>query len=126
MQNGDFTEDSENIEVTGLGAESAYVRKTDEEIKKLAIDILGGGVFTSWMIRKGDEHLVTSIFMPLIFLDDIQRKAMLRDGVVHFYQSYSAAGPLAINGYPIFDSFYSLDREDVERIAKKMKQIEEL
>lgn len=126
MNNGDFHDKSEHIEVTGLGAESAYPRRSDEEIKKLAIDILGGGIFTSWMIRKGDENLVTTIFMPLIFLDDIERKRMVRDGVVHFYNHYSSAGPRAINGYPIFESLYTLDREDVERIVKKMKQIEEL
>jgi hypothetical protein len=126
MKNGDFTDKLPHIEVVGLGTESAYRRRSDEEIKKLAIDILGGGVFTSWMIHRGDEHLVTTIFMPLVFLDDIERKRMVRDGVVHFYNSYSAAGPRSINGYPIFESLYTLDRGDVDRIVNEMKQIEEL
>lgn len=126
MSNGDFEEKIGDHEVVGLGASSEYVSHTDADIKQLALDWLGGGLFGSWMIREDDVHLLGCIFMPLLFMDEIQHKQIIRDGVVHFYERISKAGPRSINGYPIFMSMGYIDTADMERLLVKVKQIQEL
>lgn len=106
--------------------QSQYQAKTDAEIKDLAMSIYRGETFASWMIAEHDMNLLPSIFMPLVFIDEIMRKELIRDGIQHFYSEYSGAMRMNINGYPIFASMGMLDKNDGERVNAKLKQIMEL
>lgn len=99
---------------------------TDEEVNDFAKRIYRNEIFTSWMIRKGDEHLLECIFMPLIFLDDVTSKQLQADQITHFWAEMSEAGPRSINGYPIFMGMGTLTQGDAERIHAKYLAIREL
>lgn len=112
-----------SVEVGSVSGESEYVPRSDEELKELALGVIAGTVFGTWNIPKHSENLISSIFPIIIFLDDIERKKMRRDGIIHFYEWKSKAGPLAINGYPTFLSAHSLNAGDTDRLNKKIAQI---
>lgn len=99
---------------------------TDEEVNEFAKRIYRNEVFTSWMIHKGEEHLIDCIFMPLIFMDDVTRKQLQAEKITHFWAEMSEAGPRSINGYPIFMGMGTLTQSDSERIHAKFLAIREL
>jgi hypothetical protein len=98
---------------------------TDEELKQLALDIRSGRVFGTWNVREGDERLIGSIFMVLMFMEQKDRDAMKEQGVVHLYEYLSQAGPRAINGYPMFMSMRPLTGEQAGKIDKIMAALAE-
>lgn len=106
--------------------ESQYVPKTDAEIKDIAMGIHKNSIFISWQIAECDSGLLSSIFMPLVFLDDVTRKEMMRDGVDTLYANMSDAVGGSINGYPIFFAFGMLNANDAVRVSEKLKQIREV
>lgn len=105
---------------------SEYQPLTDAEIADFAKKIYRNEIFVSWMVCKGDMHLLTSIFMPLLFIDDITRRGMIRDGIQHFWAPMSEAGPMGVNGYPMFFSFGMWNQSDAGRIHTKLKEISTL
>jgi hypothetical protein len=111
------------IEEGEAKAEVQYVRKADREIRQLAADLQAGAVFGSWMIHEYDLPLMGSVFMPLIFLNDIQKKTLKRDGITHFYGYMRDAGPRAINGMPMFYSIQYLNAEDCKRLTASLKAL---
>jgi hypothetical protein len=99
---------------------------TDEEIKKLALDIRSNLVFGSWNIRKEEfERMVGSVFMPLLFMDEESRKQMKDEEIFHIYEYMSQAGPRSINGYPMFMSFRSINKTDAEKLFKVIAALED-
>jgi hypothetical protein len=113
------------IEYGEVGAETQYVPLSEEALKELAIGVVNDKVFGSWMLPEYELNLLGMIFMPLSLMDDISRKQMRRDGIVHLFQWKSEAGPRGINGYPIFMSFRTLNEDDTKRLSKKIKQVQE-
>lgn len=107
-----------------VSVQSEYRRKTDAEIRALAMGVRAGTVFGSWMLAEEDQRLLPTIFMPLMGLDDLHRKKMLRDGVVHLWGDLRDAVQRSINGYPIFTKMGFLDREDTDRIVCALKALE--
>jgi hypothetical protein len=90
-------------------------RASEEKLKALAMDMADGKVFTDMSIREGDVSLLGMIFMPLLFLDEEQRVDLMEDtGMI--YEYHDQAGPRGINGYPMFMSFHSVHRDDVETL----------
>lgn len=114
------------IESGESAAEPQYIRKTDEEVNELAKQGYRGEIFFSWQIREHDMNLLGMIFMPIMFLNDIQRKEWLRDGAFHFYGLMSEASPRGINGYPMFMGMGMLNKEDSHRVHKRIVEIMEL
>jgi hypothetical protein len=100
-----------------------YVSKTDDEIKELAKALYRGEIFTSLQVPEHSMHLLTSIFMPLAFLDVAQRRQLIENGAYCFYANMSDAGPRAINGFPIFFSLKYLNKEDSLRLLNKYDAI---
>lgn len=100
-----------------------YVRRTDAEIKELALMLYRGEIFSSMQIRNQDMSLLPNIFMTILFLDDLQTKMMKENGAFSFYSDMKNAGPRLINGYPMFTSFYYLNEEDTVRFIKKYDEI---
>ena len=48
-----------------LEAGSTYVRKTDAEIRKFAMDLYGGQIFVSWQLREYEKDMLTMVFMSM-------------------------------------------------------------
>lgn len=95
------------------------------ELKKIAVALFGGQIFTTFHIRAGHEHLGKQIFMPALFLDDEAREKLHARKPHVFYEYLSEAGPLSINGYPIFTSMQMLVKEDWEIVVGMSKKMEE-
>jgi hypothetical protein len=112
------------VEEGELGATSEYVRKTNQEIRELALGMRSGTVFGSWMLRDYEKDLLTNVFMPLIFMNDIQHKAIVRDNIAHFYGYLKDAAPRAINGLPIFYSMFMINAEDCLRLKAAGEALE--
>ena len=85
---------------------------TEEMMRQLAADIEDGKVFGSWSLRECDGHLVTSIFMPIVFMSSEQRDEFKEKDVAHFYEYLDKAGPRSINGYPMFPSMAYINKKD--------------
>lgn len=106
--------------------------RSDEELKTIAKDIKGNLIFRSAYVSLGDQSLMSMIFMPLALMGPKESKQIVKDlksgKVAEFYEYYDKAGPRAINGYPIFVSFYTLGRDEVEKVneyIKRLKTVEE-
>lgn len=84
--------------------------KSNEEIKKLAVDIAEGKVFTSAQIENVEDYPM--IFLPLILgaLKDKSKEDLQKIGLM--YEYIDKAMPRSINGYPIFSSFNLLSQEE--------------
>lgn len=113
------------IEEGSLSGESEYTSKSNKEIRELALAIRSGTVFGSWMIPEHSSDMLANVFMPLIFLDDIQRKMLIRNNVTQFYGYLADAAPRSINGMPIFFSMHYLNAEDCTRLTAALKLLEE-
>lgn len=98
------------------------LKRTDEEIKKLAEDLVADRVFISDFCRQPED--ISLVFMVLGMLDQATIDRWKALDVSAFYEYYDKAGPRSINGYPCFSSAHPLIREDHQRlyeIAKKIK-----
>lgn len=116
--------DPKEIEESDVGAENKYVRKTNAEIRELALGARSGTIFGSWMLHESDQNLLGSVFMPLMLMSEIEHKKLLRDEVVHFYGRISDAAERSINGYPMFFAFSCINKEDCERLSAAMKALD--
>jgi hypothetical protein len=77
---------------------------TREELKKIAIEVVNGRIFTSLSVDQ--DHLLPLVFMPLALLskeDSLKlRNLPVEDQPGIFYAPLEKAGPRSINGLPIF------------------------
>ena len=99
--------------------------KTDQELKQLAMGILAGTVFTDRHVPKQDQKLVSSIFMPLIFMDEKSHKDFTEQQPGLLYEDLNKAGPRGVNGYPIFSSMRFLTQEETERLDGFYKELQD-
>ena len=113
--------DIEEGDITG----STYESRSDEQIKDLALQLYKNEIFTSLQVPDNSTHLLPSIFMPLIFMDDLTKKVLLLNEAHCFYAEMKDAGPRSINGYPMFFSMLYLNRTDADRLIKKYNAIKE-
>ncbi len=109
-----------------FGTESEYKAKPEAEIRQLALDVLSGQVFGSWQLHESERSNIGMVFMPIMLMGDIQRKAMQRDGIVHFYGHMRDSFERSINGMPMFHAVHMLDRSDTERLNKWIKRLNEV
>ena len=86
---------------------------TDEELKQLAIDIAEGRVFTSNSVQ---NDYLDMVFMPLLFLNNDQRKELIEKEPAFFYEYIDKASPRSVNGMPCFTSFRYLPSSDLKRL----------
>jgi hypothetical protein len=100
-----------------------YVSKSDDEIKDLAMSLFKGEIFCDRHLHSQDMHLMQSIFMPLVFMDEVAMKQMKVDNIGLMYEYYSYSMPHGINGYPCFPSFKYLDVDDTNKVLYKYEQI---
>lgn len=93
-------------------------RKTEQELRQLAIDIHEGKVFGSWNVHQHDNNLLPNIFMVLIFLES---EPPANAG--HVYEYLAKANQMGINGYPTFFSLNWLAKEDVEPLMTLINEL---
>jgi hypothetical protein len=98
--------------------------RTDEELKQIAEDMYKDLIFTSNHVRKEDSSLLSTIFMPLAFMDEKTRKEWKKNTPYIFFEYMSKAGPRAINGYPIFWSAQYLYEDDYKKVLDYYNKIE--
>lgn len=98
-----------------------YKPLTDEEIKKLADDIYKGLVFTDRHIQNPDD--ISRVFMPLVLLKEEQIEELKAESPGMIYEYMDKAGPMSINGMPMFCSFRFLSQEDAKKVNDKYLQI---
>ena len=100
-----------------------YTSLTDEEIKKLADDIYKGLVFSDRNIENPSD--VPRVFVPLILMGEEQIEEFRTNPPGMIYEYLDKAGPMAMNGMPIFFSFRLISQEDAKKVNKKYVQIKE-
>lgn len=104
-----------------------YQRKTDEEIKEVAIGIKSGAVFTSNHVS--DWDMLPKIFISLGFAA-MSGSSIIKDmednNIVFIYEYMDQRGPRCINGLPQFFSCRMLNEEDYNRVTGMCKKLEEL
>lgn len=92
--------------------------KGRQALAKLAQDFADGKVFTSWQVPRHDEHLLPTIFMPIVFGGN----NTFPTNTAHLYEYYSEAGPRGVNGYPCFFSCGVLTDDDMRLFRPLMKR----
>lgn len=98
-----------------------YKPLTEEEIKKLADDIYKGLVFTDRHIKNPED--ISRVFMPLVLLKEEQIEEFKADMPGMIYEYMENAGPMAIDGMPMFLSFRYISKEDAKKVDEKYIQI---
>jgi hypothetical protein len=91
----------------------------ESALRKLALDIIAGQVFGSWMLPEHSQQLMGNIFMCLLF----SKKGQIPSNVEQVYEYYNQAGKMAINGYPIFFSMRLLTEDDCTRLQPLLQQL---
>ena len=96
-----------------------------EELKDIAMGIIQGNIFHSIQIRQHDMHLLQSIFMPLIFLDEVQFREMREAGVYSFYGTVSGQSR-SINGYPMLMNMGWMTKEETDQLIEIYNRIQQV
>jgi hypothetical protein len=97
---------------------------SEEELKKLAVDIENGLVFTN--LHLTDQSMLNSVFMLLVFFTQEQMKKLEEEKVGLIFEYLSEAGPMAINGLPSFFSVRFLNESDTEKLRQYAKEYKNL
>ena len=100
-----------------------YKSLTDEEIKKLADDIYKGLIFTDRHVQNPDD--ISRVFIPLVLLEKEQIEELKVEDPGMIYEYMDKAGPMSIDGMPMFCSFRFLSQEDAKKVNEKYRQIKE-
>lgn len=102
--------------------------KTNEELRELAVEIVNGRVYTDvFHISSACPEQVLQVFMPLALLNTDDRltfyKRVENGDVAMIYEHLDKAGPMAIDGLPVFFSFSTIDEEELDRLRPMVKEI---
>ena len=90
------------------------IKLTDDELKVLAQDIYKGNVF----ITNNPEYIDS--FMPIML------STTLPEDIGSIYEYLSEAGPLAVNGRPIFFSCHILTVAETKKVVKYAEKVAEV
>jgi hypothetical protein len=98
--------------------ECALGGSSEEELKKLAQEIVDGKVFTDRDLRKGDEGSLPMVFMVICLMENAG--AFVADAGL-LYEYWDQAGPRSINGYPCFFSVRKIIKKDMPALEHYVK-----
>jgi hypothetical protein len=90
-------------------------KRPDKELLQLAEDIFDGKVFTSAHLNH-DQDMIPNVFMVLMLMEPKAMKAFQKAKPHLIYEYINKAGPMAVNGYPIFHSLSFLNKEEAKRM----------
>lgn len=102
--------------------------KTDQELKQIAKDLYAGRIFTNFHLQPSEqERLLFSVFMPLVFLkkETKSSKKFFEDEPFMIFEYVDKAGPMAINGYPIFESLQYLTEEEHQKMISYYSKVKQ-
>lgn len=94
---------------------------TNEDIKKLADDMYKGLIFTDRHVHVPED--VPRVFLPLILLDEKQRRELEANPPGMIYEYMENASRMGINGMPIFFSFKTVSQEDTKKVMGEYNEI---
>lgn len=92
-----------------------------EDLKKIALDIHKGLIFSDAMIR--EKSLFDMVFMVFIFMDQAARNKLLKDKPGMCFEYMEKAGPRSINGHPMFFSCQILNQGDTKHVLRMVKKL---
>ena len=106
---------------------STYRRKTDQEIKDIAKGIWDNKIFTSNHMHESERHQLGMVFMPLGFMNAIQKRNMFAQDPWMFYGKRGERHelPTGPNGLPMLDNVAWLDKEDTLKVETIIKKYED-
>lgn len=96
---------------------------TEPEILQIAEDIYKGQIFTDRHLR--DKSLFQNVFMVLALADQKTINSIKAAKPGMFYEYLSKAGPMGINGMPIFSSMRMANEDDTKKIWAIVQKMEE-
>ena len=99
-----------------------YRRRTNTELKELAIGCYRGDIFTSFQIHEPD--MVRSVFMPLVLMNPTQMKDTYASKPHMYYAHSKDAFPTGINGYGCYGAVAYLNKEDGTRFREYYNKIQ--
>jgi hypothetical protein len=93
------------------------------ELRKLAVDLRAGQVFTSAHVPADQQDALPMVFMPIALggLRQLTKKEL--DDVGLIYEYLDKAGPRAINGFPSFFSMHFLNKDDARQLGAIIKKL---
>jgi hypothetical protein len=97
--------------------------RTHEELAQIAKDMRQGKILIDEHVR--DAGLLANVFMPLALMGKEKLEELRADPPGMIYEYMDKAGPLSVNGFPIFYSFQMLSREDAETLHKMLDKLDE-
>lgn len=102
--------------------------KTPQELRQLAVDIVGGRVFTSNHIPESvPPETIMQIFIPFgiaIAQGGEAARTLMEGDIGMIYEYLSAAGSRGVNGYPSFLSFRMLTHAETEQVCQHVVELQ--
>jgi hypothetical protein len=96
---------------------------TNDEIKKLAEDMYKGLIFTDRNIETKED--LPMVFLPLTLMGKELIDELRENNPGMIYEYLNMAGPMAVNGMPIFTSFKIVSIEDTKKVFEHYHKIKE-
>jgi len=96
---------------------------SEEEISNLAEDIYRGSVFTDRHVHNPED--VPMVFMLLALIEGETLERLRKDPPGMIYEYMDKAGPMAINGMPMFLSLRMANQEDAKKVFERVRKIGE-
>ena len=100
-----------------------YQPMTDQEIKQLAEDMYKGLVFTDRHIQIPSD--IPGVFMALSLMGKELSEELQKNPPGMIYEYMDKAGPMAINGMPMFLSFRLVSIDDTKKVLERYNKIKE-
>ena len=100
-----------------------YKPMTDDEIRKLAEDMYKGLIFTDRHLENQKE--LPMVFMPLALMDKELIGELVKNPPGMIYEYLDKAGPMAINGMPMFLSLKMTSVDDAKKVFDHYHKIKE-
>ncbi len=95
---------------------------TEKQLRLLAIDIAEKRVFGTWQMNEDEMKFLKFVFTPFIFIGEKQRQEMTDNEIIHFFEYYREAGPMAINGLPTFLTMLHITKTDWEKVVRYIEE----
>ena len=95
--------------------------RTDEELKQIALDLHGKKIWTDRHCRSAQELKMS--FMLIGFMDEAAMKKLEEDKVNFIFEYLDKAGPMAVNGMPVFMSMECLTEPETAKMFEYYEKI---
>lgn len=108
---------------SGKDDKDLYKLMTDQEIKQLAEDMYKGLVFTDRHVQIQSD--IPAVFMALALMGKELAEELQKNPPGMIYEYIDKAGPMAINGMPMFFSLQLVSINDTKKVFEQYNKIRE-